>query len=49
MTSNELKHQADAGARAGNTGLPEQWDVHAGMVPPTGGHANNILGGLWRG
>ena len=45
MTSSELKHQADAGVGAGNTGVPEQWDVRAGMVPPTGGHANNILGG----
>lgn len=49
MTSSELKHQADAGVGAGNTGVPEQWDVRAGMVPPTGGHANNIFRRLMEG
>ena len=28
----------------GNTGLPEQRAVSAGVVPPAGHHANNILG-----
>ena len=27
----------------GNTGLPEQRAVSAGVVPPAGHHANNIL------
>ena len=44
MTSNELEAPGKGSEMGiGNTGLPEQRAVSAGVVPPAGHHANNIL------